>query len=282
MLDQLVESKNYNKENRFKNVLLMGTLALVLGGFISALGYSLFTQDLFVGGDGLELSTLVAPIPEEAPPPPEEKEPEKQEAAKINADMRKELIANILDSPPKVVDKAVATKQDFQQMRKDTPTVKGSNNSNAFDDAKNRPSNEDLNRGGDFKVGGDGDGKGNADSGREQPTPRPPADAPPPPPPPPPPPKVPSRISGGVVNGKATSLPKPAYPAAARAANIKGSVNVAIVISKSGSVMSASAVSGHPLLRAAAVSAARNARFAPTMLSGQAVEVSGVIVYNFQ
>ncbi len=95
-------------------------------------------------------------------------------------------------------------------------------------------------------------------------------------------PNVPSRIAGGVVNGKATYLPKPAYPATARAANIKGSVNVAVVIDKSGKVISASAVSGHPLLRASAVSAARNSRFSPTNLSGQAVEVSGVIVYNFQ
>ncbi len=116
-------------------------------------------------------------------------------------------------------------------------------------------------------------------------------DEPPPPPPPTPPrpprtpptrPNVPKRISGGVVNGKATSLPKPAYPAAARAANVKGAVTVAVVISKSGSVISASAVSGHPLLRSAAVSAARRARFAPTLLNGQPVEVSGVIVYNFQ
>jgi protein TonB len=108
--------------------------------------------------------------------------------------------------------------------------------------------------------------------------------APPPPPPPPPTPRknIPSRISGGVVNGKAISLPKPAYPAAARAVNAKGSVNVAVVIGKNGNIISASAVSGHPLLRSAAVSAARRARFAPTFLSGQAVEVSGVIVYNFQ
>jgi len=40
-------------------------------------------------------------------------------------------------------------------------------------------------------------------------------------------------------------------------------------------------VSGHPLLRAAAVAAARGARFSPTKLSGQPVKVSGVITYNF-
>jgi protein TonB len=88
-------------------------------------------------------------------------------------------------------------------------------------------------------------------------------------------------VSQGVLNGKATSLPKPAYPAAAKAVRAGGSVSVQVVISEAGSVISASAVSGHPLLRAAAESAARGARFSPTLLSGQPVKVSGVITYNF-
>ena len=92
---------------------------------------------------------------------------------------------------------------------------------------------------------------------------------------------VPKQISGGVLNGKATSLPKPPYPPAARAVRASGTVAVQVLVDEYGSVVSASAVSGHPLLRAAAVSAARGARFAPTMLSGQAVKVSGVITYNF-
>lgn len=95
-------------------------------------------------------------------------------------------------------------------------------------------------------------------------------------------PNIPSRVSRGVVNGQAVSLPQPAYPAAARAVNARGRVTVAVVIDRTGRVISASAVSGHPLLRASAVSAARRARFRPTLLSGQPVEVSGTIVYNFQ
>jgi outer membrane biosynthesis protein TonB len=46
-------------------------------------------------------------------------------------------------------------------------------------------------------------------------------------------------------------------------------------------VISASAISGHALLRQAAESAARASKFSPTMLSGQKVKVTGVIVYNF-
>ncbi|QQS41355.1 MAG: TonB family protein [Acidobacteriota bacterium] len=102
-----------------------------------------------------------------------------------------------------------------------------------------------------------------------------------PPPPPPPPPEVPKRISKGVINGSAIELPAPTYPEAARAVGASGTVNVAVVIDHQGVVISAAAVSGHPLLRSAAVSAATLARFRPTLLSGQPVEVSGVIVYNF-
>lgn len=92
---------------------------------------------------------------------------------------------------------------------------------------------------------------------------------------------APKQISGGVLNGKAISLPKPPYPPVARAVRASGAVNVQVLVDESGNVVSAHAVSGHPLLRAAATSAARGAKFTPTKLSGQPVKVSGVITYNF-
>ncbi len=88
-------------------------------------------------------------------------------------------------------------------------------------------------------------------------------------------------ISGGVLNGKARSLPTPEYPAAALAVRAAGAVAVQVLVDEEGNVASATAVSGHPLLRAAAVSAAREAKFAPVMLSGKPVKVSGVVTYNF-
>lgn len=88
-------------------------------------------------------------------------------------------------------------------------------------------------------------------------------------------------ISGGVLNGKAVSLPKPEYPAAALAVRASGTVNVQVLIDENGDVISATAASGHPLLRAAAVDAARLAKFTPTLLEGNAVKVSGVVTYNF-
>ncbi len=92
---------------------------------------------------------------------------------------------------------------------------------------------------------------------------------------------IPQTISGGVLNGKAQNLPIPEYPAAAKAVNASGAVNVKVTIDEDGSVTEASAVSGHPLLRQAAENAAKQAKFSPTQLSGQAVRVVGVIVYNF-
>lgn len=88
-------------------------------------------------------------------------------------------------------------------------------------------------------------------------------------------------ISGGVLNGKAIALPKPAYPAIARAAHASGTVVVQVLIDEDGNVVAAHAVSGHPLLQGASVAAAREARFSPTSLAGQRVKVTGVIQYNF-
>lgn len=91
----------------------------------------------------------------------------------------------------------------------------------------------------------------------------------------------PKTISGGVLNGKATSKPEPPYPPAARAARAEGTVTVQVTVDEEGKVVSASAISGHPLLQAAAVSAARQARFSPTLLSGKPVRVTGQLTYNF-
>ncbi len=88
-------------------------------------------------------------------------------------------------------------------------------------------------------------------------------------------------ISGGMLNGKATSLPIPSYPAVAKAARASGSVVVKITIDEEGNVIAAQAASGHPLLQAVSVAAARQAKFSPTKLSGQPVKVQGVLVYTF-
>ena len=84
-------------------------------------------------------------------------------------------------------------------------------------------------------------------------------------------------INGGMLNGKAIYLPVPEVPPG----EANGVVLVAILVDEQGSVIEARAVSGPQHLHAAAANAARLARFAPTLLMGEPVRVSGTLSYNF-
>lgn len=114
-------------------------------------------------------------------------------------------------------------------------------------------------------------------------------DAPPPPPPPPAPKPTPEptpvpkkiNVSGGVLQGSALRKPAPVYPPIAKAARAAGAVQVQVTISEDGRVIDAQVVSGHPLLRDAALQAARQWVFKPTELSGVPVKVQGVLTFNF-
>lgn len=88
-------------------------------------------------------------------------------------------------------------------------------------------------------------------------------------------------IKGGVVNGKALSLPRPAYPRGAAAKGISGAVQVQVTIEQTGRVIFACAIKGAKELHLASEIAAYNSKFAPTQLEGKPVRVTGVIVYNF-
>jgi TonB family protein len=88
-------------------------------------------------------------------------------------------------------------------------------------------------------------------------------------------------INGGVLNGKTISMPPPQYPPIARAAHASGAVTVQVTVDEGGNVIEAKAIAGHPLLQAAAVTAARQAKLTPTRLSGQPVKVTGTLIYNF-
>ena len=88
-------------------------------------------------------------------------------------------------------------------------------------------------------------------------------------------------ISAGVLNGKAISLPKPDYPPDARAAGAEGVVVIQVTVDEQGNVSEARAISGPKQLQEVSVNAALQAKFSPTLLSGEPVRVTGVIVYNF-
>jgi len=85
-----------------------------------------------------------------------------------------------------------------------------------------------------------------------------------------------------VTPAEAINKIQPPYPAIAKAANASGSVLVEILVSETGEVIEAHAVGGHPLLRDAAVQAARGWTFKPAEISGRAVKTRGILTFNFQ
>jgi TonB family protein len=67
----------------------------------------------------------------------------------------------------------------------------------------------------------------------------------------------------------------------APAARAAGAVQVQVTISEDGRVIEAAVMNGHPLLRDAALQAARRWTFQPTELSGVPVKVQGILTFNF-
>jgi protein TonB len=110
----------------------------------------------------------------------------------------------------------------------------------------------------------------------------------PPPTPPTPPveaPKLPEAkkpVVSHVLSGIATKRVEPVYPQIAIAAGVKGDVVVEVTVSEEGQVISAHVLSGPPLLRDAALQAARGWRFTPTILGESPVKVIGTITFSFK
>ena len=276
MLDQLVESKNTSDGGKRSGFLLV-TLVLVFSIFFGSIVWSLFAKDLAMGEDLGELSNLVAPVPvpEEAPPPPEpEQKPEKQQSEEKVESVLPTRQVNMARVDEPIAPDKIQTTQNTQKARPNTSFTISDKDTDVSSAPSTGPVRESS--GGPTVVS----------------TPKPQVvekeeDEPPPvvktptPTPKPTPPPVPKIVSQGVVNGKAVNLVKPPYPPAAKAVRAAGAVNVQVTIDENGNVISASAVSGHALLKAAAEQAARASKFSPTLLSGQKVKVTGVIVYNF-
>jgi TonB family protein len=112
----------------------------------------------------------------------------------------------------------------------------------------------------------------------------------PPPPAPSPTPKIepapevkpgPNKVSEGVLQGGAVKKVRPLYPEIARKGRVGGPVQVQVMISEDGRVMEAFVLSGHTLLRKAALEAARQWIFSPTTLSKVPVKVQGVLTFDF-
>jgi TonB family protein len=266
MFDKLIVSEPDRGEvNHRRNYFLVSTLVVgVL--FITGVVISIYAADFSLGTSSFELTELIAPL-EMAPAEAEQiRTPASALRSQSVLSTRTENIQDLTESP-KIPPSISMVPSNAVARPLDSRFVIGTHNS---DPASAGTGGRAASVGG---LPGD-QGLGTA-------VPKETEDTTPPPPARVDPPKPTPIKSKGVVNGQAKDLPKPEYSAAARQVNAQGKVDVQVTIDESGRVISAHAVSGHPLLRPAAENAAHRARFSPTLLSETAVKVTGVIVYNF-
>jgi protein TonB len=90
-------------------------------------------------------------------------------------------------------------------------------------------------------------------------------------------PEKPVPVGGDVQAAKLIRKVVPQYPPLARAARISGTVRLIGIIAKDGTIQQLQVVSGNPLLIQAAVNAVRQWIYRPTLLNGEAVEVTAPI-----
>lgn len=277
MFDKLVATQPEGADFKGrKTYFVVSAIALSLTLSV-ALVASLFSADLNLGTNDFGLVELVAPVemPQAEPLPPQPQP-------------RREQLQTAADTPVKVPTRQVNMAR-VDETPREVPTVV----STAQNTVKERPADryfevgkidsDPVSSGSSGRTTGEGTPGGSGIAVSETTVAVVKEEEPPPPPvkTPTPAPKKAVTQSMGVINGKATSLPKPVYTAAAKAVRAGGQVSVQVLIDERGKVMSANAVSGHPLLQSSAEAAARNAQFSPTMLSGTPVKISGVIIYNF-
>jgi TonB family protein len=80
---------------------------------------------------------------------------------------------------------------------------------------------------------------------------------------------------------RATTRVTQIYPAVAKAARATGTVVIEVLVDEKGSVRCARAVSGHPLMQAAAKEAALKWKFAPLEAFGRPAQMIGMIAFHF-
>jgi len=270
MLDQLVESSSHTKDNARRGGFLLSTLLVVCSVFFSGILWSLFAKDLKMGAGDFEISTLIAPVamPEDAPRPKMEK---REQSPKAVTETTRQSNMERTDEA-QLIPKGVSVAPNNQKARPVGRFIisEGLEQQGTTSATVGRENNS-VGTGISFDTG-------NASLENTKTIK------------PPPPlmekkeiskPPVERKKSLGVVNGIAVNLVKPPYPMPAQAVRAAGAVNVQVTIDEKGNVISANAVSGHPLLRQASETAARASKFNPTLLSNQPIKVTGVIVYKF-
>jgi protein TonB len=95
------------------------------------------------------------------------------------------------------------------------------------------------------------------------------------------PPAVRAVRTSSMLEGNLIRRVEPAYPPMAKMARIQGSVVLSAIIDKAGAIENLHALSGHPLLVPAAVSAVSQWRYRPYILNSEPIEVETQITVNF-
>jgi TonB family protein len=89
------------------------------------------------------------------------------------------------------------------------------------------------------------------------------------------------RITWIAQKAKIVSQVSAVYPPEAIQGNITGVVELDVIIAKDGTVQSAAATSGQPLLAQAAIDSVKQWRFSPTMVNNQPVEIETAVPFTF-
>lgn len=87
--------------------------------------------------------------------------------------------------------------------------------------------------------------------------------------------------SESVIRENVIDKVEPQYRAVARNARVSGAVQVDIIIDEDGKVISAKAISGHPLLRKVSVDSAKQWTFKPFVVKDSPVQVEGILTFKF-
>jgi hypothetical protein len=90
-----------------------------------------------------------------------------------------------------------------------------------------------------------------------------------------------TRISSKELFSKAKERPLSSFPPAAKAVRAKGTVIVEALVSETGDVTCARALSGHPLLRAVAARSVLKWKFETIKVSGNPAKIVGTVAINF-
>lgn len=93
--------------------------------------------------------------------------------------------------------------------------------------------------------------------------------------------KVEVKLTKSVLNGVTIKRVEPVYPQQAVAARVSGKVIVQILIEEDGNVISARAMRGDSLLRAAAEAAAWRWKLTPTLVGGEPTRARATAGFNF-